>query len=442
VLPRSVSRQAAELSSELAQQVVALQRLASAGAEGLVVADTHGRCVFLNDLAITLGGNPADQDALSANVYLSRLWQRHRLIRDAGSANDGAHDIAVLATSGRRLHFASAADDLAFPTREQYYTLAPYPLYDASNALIGYALFIRTLPPMVHDESLEDGLLSSVSHDLRTPLMVIKAAVTGLLQEGLQWDEALRRETLQDINEEADRLTMLVSAMLEMSRIQGGVLRLQTEWCDLAEIIHTVLDRLQKLTRRHQMVYDVATPLPLIQGDFMQLDRVLSNLIENAVKYSPEGTEVRVMATVAETEVQVCVVDQGCGIPLEERERIFEKFYRVKQRRTCPEGGHDCFQGRGGPAPAGGSGLGLAICRGIVLAHHGRIWVEPRTEGGSCFVFTLPVEQSAPMTGGVPHESGPFGEVVKSQSVSESATSADVMPGAGEQERGTRDETA
>jgi signal transduction histidine kinase len=435
---------AAELSSELVQHIAALQRLASAGAEGLVVANAQGRCVFLNELAVVLSGSAAgDQPLYSASVYLARFWQHNRLIESARLATDRLQDIAALTTAGRSLHFVSSVETGSFPAYEQHYTLTPYPLYNTSEELIGYALCMRALPPLAHDESLENGLLSSVSHDLRTPLMVIKAAVTGLLQEGLQWDEALRRETLQDINEEADRLTTLVSALLEMSRIQGGALRLQTEWCDLAEIIHTVLDRLQKVTRHHHIVYHVAAPLPLIQGDFMQLDRVLSNLIENAVKYSPEGTEVRVTTSVAESEVQVRVLDQGCGVPPEERERIFEKFYRVRQRRVCPTGAESVNEsGKGGPALVGGSGLGLAICRGVILAHHGRIWVEPRAEGGSSFVFTLPVEQSAPMTGGVAHESGPFGELSGVQPLPEQEASEAGASSTGGQERETRDETA
>jgi K+-sensing histidine kinase KdpD len=339
-------------------------------------------------------------------------------MQDAGLTRDDLRKSAALAHSKRQVHFIAAAGNGLFPDQEQRFTLTAYPLSAGAETLLGFALFLRALPAQIHDESLENGLLSSVSHDLRTPLMVIKAAVTGLLQEGLQWDEALRRETLQDINEEADRLTTLVSALLEMSLIQGGALQLQTEWCDLAEIIHMVLDRLQKVTSRHHMVYDVTEPLPLIQGDFMQLDRVLSNLIENAVKYSSAGTEVRVRADAEETEVRVSVLDQGSGIPAEERERIFEKFYRVKSRRACPQGPEGLAEGEMGhplPALVGGSGLGLAICRGIILAHHGRIWVEPRPLGGSCFVFTLPVEQSAPMTGGLAHDSGPFGAAANQQ---------------------------
>ncbi len=419
VLQPSAPELAADVSADLAQQMASMARLASAGAEGLVIADSQGQCVLLNDLAARFAGCVrADLRDLSISAYLALALKRHRLIDEDGAMAAETLDIAALVAARRSLHFAPSVSDARLSGQERACTLTPYPLRNAADALVGYALFLRDLLPLALDEPLENGLLSSVSHDLRTPLMVIKAAVTGLLQEGLQWDEALRRETLQDINEETDRLNSLVSALLEMSRIQGGALRLQTEWCDLAEIIYAVLDRLQQVTCRHRVMYDVAISLPLIQGDYMQLDRVLCNLIENAVKYSPEGAEIRITVRLLEGDVQVCVLDQGCGVPPEEREQIFEKFYRVKQRRPSPPrpspgGGLEHGRvGRQATSLAGGSGLGLAICRGIIQAHHGRIWVEDRPEGGSCFSFTLPVEQSAPMTGRAAHESGPFGESV------------------------------
>ena len=399
-------------SLDLLQQLSCLARLAGAGGEGLVVADIQGRCIFINELAAELGGGTTSEFANRAvSGYFACLMEHGRIFDASWREISGPLNIAGLVASQRRLRF----HPVRYPGRDQHYRLVSYSLFDEAGALVGYAVFLRDITSMVQDQVLEDSLLSSVSHDLRTPLMVIKAAVTGLLQEELQWDEALRRETLQDINEETDRLTTLVSALLEMSRIQGGALHLQTEWCDLAEIIHTALDRLQKVTACHQVVYDVPSPLPLVQGDFMQLDRVLSNLIENAVKYSPGGTEIRVTVAVEGEEAQVSVLDQGYGVPPEERERIFEKFYRVKQRwaSTLHDGDvmapRDGLAERARPPLAGGSGLGLAICRGIVLAHRGRIWVEARPEGGSRFVFTLPVDPLAPMSGSV-RESGPLAE--------------------------------
>ena len=402
-----------DAAQPLSQQLPHLARLAAAGGEGLVIADPQGQCVFMNDLAATLGGAAAAEfDTLPVSLYLSRLLKISRLVDENWPVSSERFDLAALAARPP-LRFACLAENKGLSEQAQHYTLTFYPLSADAGRLLGYALFLRDMTPMMKDGPLENGLLSSVSHDLRTPLTAIKAAVTGLLQEELVWDEALRRETLQDINEETDRLAMLVSALLEMSRIQGGALRLQTEWCDLAEIMHTVLDRLQKMTCYHRVSFDLRGPLPLVQADFMQLDRVLSNLVENAVKYSPEGSEICLAAEPREREVWIRVLDRGCGIPQEERERIFEKFYRVKQRRGCSSSrGADAAVGaeraleRHLPSLAGGSGLGLAICRGIVQAHGGRIWVEPRPGGGSCFVFTLPIEQMVSASDRHPLEPG------------------------------------
>ena len=436
-MPSSAPGLAAGDAADLSQHIGFLARLAAEGNEGLLVVDPQGCCQFINDLAARLaGGTPSELSVLAAGAYLARLCERCQHGDTGWLDMAGSPDIAAMAASRRWLRFTcfTGGDGLAGQARQ--YALVPYALRNASGTLIGYALFLRDMTPPLQDDALENSLLSSVSHDLRTPLMVIKAAVTGLLQEGLDWDEGLRREMLQDINEETDRLTTLVSALLEMSRIQGGALQLQTEWCDLAEIIHTVLDRLQKITRQHCMVYDVHVPLPLIQGDFTQLDRVLSNLIENAVKYSPEKTEIRITAHPGETEVEVSVSDEGCGVAPEERERIFEKFYRVKQRQVhlasggCNTSVQQGQAGRSAPSLAGGSGLGLAICRGIIGAHHGRIWVEGRAGGGSRFVFTLPVEPSAPKSGSVFRESGPLAQQAPDTAVLGPETGTSPVPGA------------
>lgn len=423
-MPPSAPDLATGGSPDLALQLSWLEQLASEGNEGLVVTDPQGRCLLVNDLAIKFaGGVSLESGVLTLEVYLSRLRQRSQNIGDAWLKATDPVDIAGLVASRQLLHFTSSVGSDNIAGQERHYALVPYALRNGNGTVTGYALFLRDMTSMLQDNTLEDTLLSTISHDVRTPLMVIKAAVTGLLQEGLQWDEALRREMLQDINEETDRLNTLVSALLEMSRIQGGALQLQTEWCDLAEIIHTVLDRLQKITCKHRVVYEMNAPLPLVQGDFMQLDRVLTNLIENAVKYSPEGTQITITTRAGESEIEVSVCDEGCGIAPEERERIFEKFYRVKHRRIsrahagCNKLLHEGKAGRSVPVLAGGSGLGLAICRGIITAHRGRIWVEGRAEGGSRFVFTLPVEPSAPRSGRVFRESGPLAQQVQNSAV-------------------------
>ena len=402
----------AECPPALLEQVDGLERLAGAGGEGLVVVDRVGRCVLINALARALSNAASDTPA-TLSAYLEHLRKRGRLVDDVWPLVTEPAHLETLASAQRALHLIFPEEHPGVWEHSRHYALTFYPLTQTAGRILGYALFLRNVTALARDESLESTLLSSISHDLHTPLTIMKTAVTGLLQEGIAWDEQVRREQLQAINEEADRLTKLVRALLDISRIEGGALRLQREWCDLAEIVYTALDQLEKLAPAHRISVDLLMPLPLVQGDQVQLGRVFTNLLENAVKYSPAGTRIWVQAQRQEAEVWVTVADEGIGVPTEERERIFQKFYRIKQWRSSParERMHqgNLHPERAGRAPfleVGGSGLGLAICRGIVQQHGGRIWVEPRPGGGSCFRFTLPVEAFAPLNGGVAHESG------------------------------------
>ncbi len=264
---------------------------------------------------------------------------------------------------------------------DHHYQFVRHALYNEYGQCFANALHVHDVTEQVRDEKNKAVLLGSVSHDLRTPLTTIKAAVTGLLQLDMAWDEETRREMLEDIDAEADHLNALVNSLVEMSQIEMGALVLDKEWCDLAEVVHITLVRCQRLLANFTVLPSIQAGLPLLYADYVQLERVLRNLLENAAHYSPKQTEIRVLvdspgpqiAGLSEAlanGVRVRVIDQGPGIPEEERERIFKSFYTL--------------------APQG-SGLGLAICRGIVEAHQGRIWVEAATGGGSCFVFVLPI---------------------------------------------------
>ncbi len=228
---------------------------------------------------------------------------------------------------------------------------------------------------LAESDRLKSTLLSSVSHDLRTPLAVIKGAVTNLLDDAVGWAPAVRHELLTTINEETDRLNRLVSDLLEMSRIEAGTLRQVHTWQDLAELIGHVVARLQPRLNRHSIVVDMPSDLPVVQISYAQIDHVLTNLLENAAQYTPSGTVVTVRARASVSAITVEVLDQGPGIADAMRDRIFEKFVRA----AGPE------------RHAEGSGLGLAICKGLIEAHGGQIWVTNRVEGGACFAFTLPL---------------------------------------------------
>ena len=230
-------------------------------------------------------------------------------------------------------------------------------------------------------DALRAALLSSVSHDLRTPLSSIKAAASSLLQEDVQWDEEARRSFALAIEHEADRLNRLVGNLLDMSRIEGGALKPEKEWYPVDELIHDVLDHMQPVLQGRTVQTHLPDDLPPVELDYLQMDQVLTNLIENAVRYTPPESPIEVSAQIDGEQMVISVADRGPGIPQADKERVFDKFYRVlgtqRNAATIP-----------------GSGLGLAVSKGLVEAHGGHIWVEDRPGGGSIFRFTLPVRKA------------------------------------------------
>jgi two-component system, OmpR family, sensor histidine kinase KdpD len=224
-------------------------------------------------------------------------------------------------------------------------------------------------------ERMKAALLSSVSHDLRTPLAVIKGAVTNLLDETVAWDASAQRELLRAVNDETDRLNRLVGNLLDMSRIEAGALQPTRNWQDIGELIAEVVARMRLRLERYPLTLDIPADLPLVQVSYTQIDQVLTNLLENIVKYTPHGTPIVIQARAERDSLQVTVRDRGPGIPAGMNARIFGKFVRLAD----PE------------RHADGTGLGLAICKGIVEAHGGRIWAENPPGGGALFTFTLPL---------------------------------------------------
>ncbi len=227
-------------------------------------------------------------------------------------------------------------------------------------------------------DSLRSALLSSVSHDLRTPLATIKTAATSLLEEDMQWDEETYRGFASAIEREADRLNGLVENLLDMSRIEAGSLRPEKVWYPLDALLRDVLDRMHPLLEGRTVQTSLPDALPPVEVDVVLIEQVVTNLITNAVSYTPAGSPIEVNVQVEEEAVVVSIADRGPGIALDEQEHIFDKFYRVLGKAQAP-------------GETRGSGLGLAICRGLVEAHGGRIWIESREGGGAMFRFTLPL---------------------------------------------------
>ena len=225
-------------------------------------------------------------------------------------------------------------------------------------------------------DRLKSELLSTVSHELRTPLASIKGYATSLLRTDVDWDDETRREFLQIIDEESDRLTGLIADLLEMSEIEAGMLRVEKEPVLLPRLVQKVVKKLRPTAGEHAISFSAASDLPETMGDPRRLEQVLHNLIVNAIKYSPDGTSIAIRVEHANRDIQVSVKDQGVGIAPEHLEHVFERFYRVNGELT---------------RETGGSGLGLPICRGLVEAHGGKIGVESKPGVGSTFYFTIPI---------------------------------------------------
>lgn len=238
-------------------------------------------------------------------------------------------------------------------------------------------------------EKLKSALLDAVTHDIRTPLTSIKASVTTLLDEArgkaddgraIVLDDESRRDMLEVIDEESDRLNRFVEGLIELARIEAGEMQLRRGWGTVDEIVATTLARAEKLTSRHRVTVEVEDDMPVVRVDPRAVGEVVYTLVDNAAKYSPPGTAIRISARRGEGEmIEVAVEDEGPGVPADLRVRVFDKFFRATN------------QGVAGHQPSG-TGMGLAIARGIVEAHDGHIWIEDSAgAAGARFVFTLPI---------------------------------------------------
>ncbi len=228
-------------------------------------------------------------------------------------------------------------------------------------------------------ERLRGVLLSSVSHDLRTPLAAITGAASSLLEGEHSLDQTTRRELAESIVDEAERLSRLVSNLLNMMRIESGAIAVHKDWQPVEEVVGAALNHMERHLRNRQVKLNIPDDLPLVPIDGILIEQVLMNLIENAVKYTPADSPIEISARTEGGGVQIEVADRGPGLPEGARERVFEKFYRARPSQD-----------------RSGFGLGLSICRGIVEVHGGRIWAESRPGGGTEFRFFLPIEGTPP----------------------------------------------
>jgi two-component system sensor histidine kinase KdpD len=373
------ARKAAEQAKSQAAELVALYQLSQTISAQVdldrilpVIAETTCQLLRIPACAVLLyneGGRLIER--ARAGLTDTRLQAIQIPIRD-GSAVLGILRVFERAPSGGlRADELQLLDTLAAQTR----------LAVERARLVAQVAHTQALS---ESEQLKSALLASVTHDIRTPLAIIKAATSTLLDADVAWDAQTQHALTQTIDAEVDHLNRQVGNLLDMSRIEAGTLSSERDWHDLAEVIGATLQRLEPQSNGRTIAVELAPDLPLVSINAVLIDQVLTNLLENALKYTTPGTSivltVRCIDDPADSgRVVVTVRDYGPGIPTDDLSHIFEKFYR-------------------GPAaigPAGGAGLGLAICRGIIEAHGGHIWAENCPDGGMAFWFTLPRAASA-----------------------------------------------
>jgi two-component system sensor histidine kinase KdpD len=266
-------------------------------------------------------------------------------------------------------------DKTNFLTPEQRLTLAAFANQSAlAIERASFAEQAQQAELLQATEKLQTALLNSISHDLRTPLVSITGALTSLDEQSDSLNEEYRQSLIVTAREEADRLNRLVGNLLSMTRIESGALKLHLEPGDIQDVVGTALEQLGKRITNHKVQVDVPADFPLVPMDFTLIVQVLVNVLENAVKYSPKDSLIKVSADLLDKRARLQIADRGVGIPSDDLSRIFDKFYRVQR-----------------PESVSGTGLGLSISKGIVDIHHGQIYARVRDGGGTIIAIELPL---------------------------------------------------
>lgn len=259
------------------------------------------------------------------------------------------------------------------------------PLYDDEERLVNIVVNVHDITRFREEEEIKSTFTSIISHELKTPVALIKGYAQTLARPDVTWDAETARQSLQVIEEEADRLEALINNLLDVSRIQASGLRLDYADVNLERLARRVAEAYRTQTTAHQIEVDFPEELPFVWGDEERLRQVLTNLVSNAIKYSPQGGLIRIggwteklNGVESKARVVLYVADQGIGIPTEDLPKVFDRFYRVDSslRRSTA-----------------GAGLGLYLARAIIEAHGGQIWARSEAGKGTTFFMALPLEQ-------------------------------------------------
>ena len=353
----------ARLHARVEEERSRLQAVMASMPSGVLFLDGEGRVVLANPLV--------------------ERFLRKRLSEVVGRRVEEAIDHPRLReTLTKPAEGGELREEVSFqPERDLVLEVRATDVRSPDGRVLGRVAVLHDITELKRVDQMKSEFVSTVSHELRTPLTSIKAFTATLLRRP-QLDEPTRREFLEIIDSQCDRLARLINDLLSISRIESGrALEMRWKWVDLGEVIRRVVKAHEPHARKHHFVVEIPEGLPKVAADEDKVEQILTNLVSNAVKYSPDGGPVEIRVIEREDEIEVSVTDHGIGIPEDKLERIFDKFYQVDSSTR---------------RKVGGAGLGLYLTKHLVHAHGGRIWAESKVGEGSTFYFTIPKREKLP----------------------------------------------
>ncbi len=360
----------AQLYQQVSREKQRLDAIIEASADGVLILDSAQRITVFNRALARLSGYEAD-DVLGRrhdDVIVVDAKRAGLTLSEAEAGGWPLRNDSSFFVEGdlRRIDGAHTPVSITYAA-----------LFDQDDSLVNIIANVRDMTRLREADELKNTFISIISHELKTPVALIKGYAGTLRREDARWDAATVRDSAAVIEEEADHLTELIDNLLDASRLQAGGLKLNLSDVSLEQLARHMVEKYSVEAQQHPITLSFQANFPPVRGDATQLENVLSNLINNALKYSPPGAPIEVAGRVSPNEVIITVSDRGIGIPLDEQGRIFERFYRVDDQLS---------------RQTQGSGLGLYLAKAIIEAHRGRIWVQSTPGRGASFSFALPKE--------------------------------------------------
>lgn len=363
----AIAVQNAQLYNQVRQQKQRMDALLDSVADGILIISPDLRVERCN---------PSFSRMITGNVEVIQYRMHEEVIRWAKPPDGTTLEEAV--TGGWPL--TPHAQLYIEGDLKRFTEIAPLPVgityapvHSSEGSLLNIIASVRDITRFRQADELKSTFVSVVSHELKTPVALIKGYVSTLRRDDAEWDLSVVQDSLEVIEEEADRLTMMIENLLDATRLQAGGLKINRNDCQLAYLAKVVAEKLQTQTPNHAIVVDFPPDFPVVLADETRLEQVLSNLISNAIKYAPGG-EIKVSGRERPQQVIICVTDEGPGIAAQDMPHVFDRFYRASDAVKNTKG----------------TGLGLYLSRSIIEAHGGKIWVDSESSHGARICFFLP----------------------------------------------------